>query len=93
MVHRTFKGSVPKMNRKNIEFDLIRRHNTLQTIRYLIDGGKDDRFSNIGQGFQNFTTDPLLQPILSDWYMTQGIQDTQSIQKEDATDSGMYNFL
>jgi len=76
MVHRTFKGSVSKTNRKNIEFDLIRRHNTLQTVRYLIDGGKDDRFSNVGQGFLNLTTDPLLYPILSDWYMTQGIQKT-----------------
>jgi hypothetical protein len=85
MLHRTFKGSVPKMNRKNIEFDLIRRHNTLQTVRYLIDGGKDSRFPNIGQGFQQFTKDPLLQPILSDWYMT------QDLQKKDTTDTGMYN--
>ena len=87
MVHRTFKGSVSKMNWKNIEFDLIRQHNTLQTIRYLIDGGEDDRFSNVGQGFQIFTTDPLLQPILSDWYMTQGTQE------EDIIDIGMYNFF
>lgn len=87
MVHRTFKGSVSKMNRKNIELDLIRRHNTLQTIRYLIDGGKDDRFSNIGQGFLNFTKDPLLYPILSNWYMTQGLQE------EDTTDdSSKCNF-
>jgi len=82
MVHRTFKGSVSKMNRKNIEFDLIRRHNTLQTVRYLIDGEKDDRFLNVGQGFLNFTTDTLLHPILSDWYMTQGIQ------KKDKSDGG-----
>jgi len=83
MVHRTFKGSVSKMNRKNIEFDLIRRHNTLQTIRYLIDGGNDDRFLNIGRGFLDFTTDSLLHPILSDWYMTQDIQE-----EEDASDVG-----
>ena len=74
MVHCTFKGSVSKMNRKNIELDLIRRHNTLQTIRYLIDGSKDDRFSNIGRGFSNITKDPLLYPILSEWYMTQNCQ-------------------
>ena len=86
MVYRLFKGSVPKMNRKNIEFDLIRRHNTLQTMRYLIDGGQDSRFSNVGQGFQHFVTDPLLQPILSDWYMT------QDLQKEDITDIGMYGI-
>jgi hypothetical protein len=68
------------MNRKNIEFDLIRRHNTLQTIRYLIDGGEDSRFSNIGRGFQNFITDPLLQPVLSDWYMTQDLQTEDTIE-------------
>ncbi|CAG8852607.1 16929_t:CDS:2, partial [Gigaspora margarita] len=74
-VHKTFKSSVSKMNRKNIEFDLIRRHNTLQTIHYLIDGGKDSRFQHIGQGFRNFTSDPFLQPILSDWYMAQDFQE------------------
>ena len=86
MVHRTFKGSVSKMNRKNIELDLIRRHNTLQTIRYLIDGGKDNRFPNIGQGFLNLTKDLLLYPILSNWYMT------QDFQKEDITDNSKYNY-
>ncbi|RIB25024.1 hypothetical protein C2G38_2279499 [Gigaspora rosea] len=75
MVHKIFKSSVSKMNCKNIEFDFIRRHNTLQTIRYLINGGMDSRFPHIGQGFQNFTMDPLLQPILSDWYITQNIQE------------------
>ncbi|CAG8842258.1 46456_t:CDS:2, partial [Gigaspora margarita] len=78
-VHKIFKGSVSKMNCKNVEFDLIRWHNTLQTIRYLIDRGKDSRFLHIGQGFQKFTTDPLLQPILSDWYMTQNIQEKGTI--------------
>ncbi|CAG8749316.1 7997_t:CDS:2, partial [Cetraspora pellucida] len=27
------------------------------------------------KGFQNFITNPLLQPILSDWYMMQNIQE------------------
>ncbi|CAB4494408.1 unnamed protein product [Rhizophagus irregularis] len=59
---------------KNIELDFIRRYNTLQTIRHLIDDGKDDRFSTIGQGFLNLTTDPLLHPLLSDWYIMRDIQ-------------------
>ncbi|CAG8788124.1 16770_t:CDS:2, partial [Cetraspora pellucida] len=37
--------------------------------------GKDSHFQYIGQGFQKFTTDPLLQPILSDWHMAQNIQE------------------
>ncbi|CAG8576314.1 12155_t:CDS:2, partial [Dentiscutata heterogama] len=39
--------------------------------------------------FRNFTTDPLLQPILSDWYMTQNIQDTQ----EDTADIKFYKQI
>ncbi|CAG8462986.1 8987_t:CDS:2, partial [Funneliformis caledonium] len=31
------------------------------------------------KGFQSFNTDPLLQPILSDWYMTQNIQKEDTI--------------
>ncbi|CAB4384955.1 unnamed protein product [Rhizophagus irregularis] len=75
------------MNRKNIELDLIRRHNTLQTIRYLTDGGVDNRFPCIKQGFQKLTIDPLLHSILSDWYMT------QIIQKEDITDISNTNVV
>ncbi|PKC56241.1 hypothetical protein RhiirA1_402281 [Rhizophagus irregularis] len=74
IMHRIFKGSVSNMNMKNIELDFIRRYNTLQTIRHLIDDGKDDRFSTIGQGFLNLTTDPLLHPLLSDWYIMRDIQ-------------------
>ncbi|CAB5216206.1 unnamed protein product [Rhizophagus irregularis] len=66
---------------------LIRRHNTLQTIRYLTDGGVDNRFPCIKQGFQKLTTDPLLHSILSDWYMT------QIIQKEDITDISNTNVV
>ncbi|CAG8798226.1 21876_t:CDS:2, partial [Cetraspora pellucida] len=40
-----------------------------------LDEGKDSCFQYIGQGFQKFTTDPLLQPILSDWHMAQNIQE------------------
>src|SRR5260364_351776 len=47
MVHKIFKQDVLKTNRKNIEFDLMRRINVLQAIRYLIDGGTDDRFNEI----------------------------------------------
>ncbi|CAB4492784.1 unnamed protein product [Rhizophagus irregularis] len=70
-----------------LKLDLIRRHNTLQTIRYLTDGGVDNRFPCIKQGFQKLTTDPLLHSILSDWYMT------QIIQKEDITDISNTNVV
>ncbi|GBC17906.2 hypothetical protein GLOIN_2v1790940 [Rhizophagus irregularis DAOM 181602=DAOM 197198] len=38
MVHRIFKGMVPKTNCKNIDLDLLKRYNTLFAIRHLADG-------------------------------------------------------
>ena len=71
MVHRIYKGIVPHSNKKNIEFDLIKRDNTLQTLRYLLDGGQDSRFENIvGQGIQNIPKDITLKPLLDNWYVT-----------------------
>ncbi|CAG8748222.1 4860_t:CDS:2, partial [Racocetra persica] len=74
-VHKTFKGSVSKTNCKNIEFDFIHRHNTLQSIHYLINGDKDSHFPSIGSSFQNLTIDSLLKLLLSNWYIIQNIQE------------------
>jgi len=67
MVHRLSKKAVSKINRKNIEFDLIRHANVLQAIRYLMDGGIDIRFNehNVGDGFRSIITDQCLQPLLT----------------------------
>ncbi len=75
MVHRLSKQAVVKTNRKNIELDLTRRTNVLQAIRYLIDGGADDRFNerNVGDGLRNIITDPRLQSLLTGWYMTEDL--------------------
>src|SRR5271170_1647627 len=51
MVHRIFKGIVPRTNRKNIDLDLLRRYNTLFAIRHLVDGGIDPRFARSCAGF------------------------------------------
>src|SRR5688572_13307639 len=72
MVHRIYKGVVQHTNNKNVEFDLIIRDNTLQTLRYLLDGGQDSRFENIviGQGIQSVVKDIILRPLLDSWYIT-----------------------
>ncbi|CAG8766963.1 11585_t:CDS:2, partial [Racocetra persica] len=72
MVHRLSKQAVLKTNRKNVELDLIRCTNVLQAIRYLMDGGADDRFneSNVGDGLRCIITDQRLQPLLAGWYIT-----------------------
>jgi hypothetical protein len=46
MVHRIFKLIVPHTNKKNLELNLLKQVNTLQTLRYLADGGIDDRIEN-----------------------------------------------
>lgn len=71
MVHRIYKGIVPHTNKKNVEFDLIKRDNTLQTLRYLLDGGQDNRFENTaGHGIRNIAKDVALRPLLDNWYIT-----------------------
>jgi hypothetical protein len=65
MVHRIFKGIVPKTNRKDIDLDLIKRYNTLFAIRHLSDGGIDPRFARPCAGFTS------LGYLLSDWYLTE----------------------
>ena len=78
MVHRIYKGIVPHTNKKNVEFDLIKRDNTLQTLRYLLDGGQDNRFENstVGQGIQNIIQDVALRPLLDNWYVTSSLLQT-----------------
>ena len=67
MVYRIFKNIVPRTNCKNIEFDLLKRYMTLQSIRHLADGGIDSRnlqpsidFMNISQGFNQ---------LFKDWFI------------------------
>src|SRR5581483_4977095 len=69
MVHRIYKGIVSHTNKKNVEFDLIKRDNTLQTLRYLLNGGQDNLFENIGRGIQNIVKDDALRSLLDNWYI------------------------
>ncbi|KAF0461082.1 Serine/threonine protein kinase [Gigaspora margarita] len=47
MVHRIFKSIVPHTNKRDLELALLQQINTLQTLRYLADGGIDDRINNM----------------------------------------------
>jgi len=77
MVHRTFKSMVPHTNLKHIEFDLLRRYNTLQAFHYIMNGGCDSRFVTTGEGISNIIQDELIRPILTDWYITEGCNDAE----------------
>ena len=68
MVNRIFKSIVPHTNKHNLELTLLRQVNTLQTLRYLADGGVDDRISKASQSlFKELIIEPQLRPLLSGW--------------------------
>src|SRR5688572_13342065 len=63
MVHRIFKGIVPHTNKHNLELTLLRQINTLQTLRYLANGGSDSTI------FTNIMANPKLKKLLSGWFI------------------------
>ena len=67
MVHRIFKGIVPKTNRKNIDLDLVKRYNTFFAIRHLTDDGTYPRFASSCAGFANSN----FEIFFSNWYVTE----------------------
>jgi len=67
MVHRIFKGMVGHTNRKNLEMDLMRRYNTIQALRHLVDGGNDPRFPG-GNWITQVPAKKCLNKLLSGWY-------------------------
>ncbi|CAB4442476.1 unnamed protein product [Rhizophagus irregularis] len=82
MVHRIFKGIVPKTNCKNIDLDLLKRYNTLFAIRHLADGGIDPRFNRSCTGFTNSNFGQLFL----NWYVTEdkySTEATEQVQDDD----------
>jgi len=68
MFHRVFKGLVPHTNRKNLELDLVRRYNTLQALRFIVDGGEDSRFPGRRSHITEIVLDNCISQLLSGWY-------------------------
>ncbi|CAG8558976.1 22228_t:CDS:2 [Gigaspora rosea] len=53
---------------ENLELTLLQQVNTLQTLRYLVDGGIDDRIGNIEPKlFKELILEPRLCHLLSGW--------------------------
>ncbi|PKC61845.1 hypothetical protein RhiirA1_465952 [Rhizophagus irregularis] len=67
MVHRIFKNMVPHTNRKNVELDLLKRYTTLQSIRHLVDGGLDPRFSRPSIDFIDMSRNS--KRLFKDWFI------------------------
>ena len=91
MVHRVFKQSAPKTNRKNIELNLLKWTNTLRAIQFIMEGGKDsslvDRNDNFRDSFHCLITDPWLHSLLTGWYITEDLYP-----EEDLSEKGEYRF-
>ena len=68
MVHQIFKGMVPHTNLKQVELDLLRRYNTLQAFRYIVDGGVDHRFGGCFDGFENLVGYDVGR-VLKQWFI------------------------
>ena len=82
MVHRIFKNMVPRTNRKNIELDLLKRYTTLQSIRYLADGGIDARYLQSSMGFINISRDT--NHLFKDWFITKGSLELNNEESEES---------
>ncbi|CAB4388580.1 unnamed protein product [Rhizophagus irregularis] len=90
MVHRIFKGMVPKTNCKNIDLDLLKRYNTLFAIRHLADGGIDPRLNRSCTGFTSSNFDQLF----SNWYVTEDkYLIEEQIQNDDVKVTSPVNFI
>ena len=68
MVHRIFKGIVLHTNKYNFKLTLLQQMNTLQTLRYLANGGLDDQDQQ-STIFASIMNDPKLKMLLSGWFI------------------------
>ncbi|GBC42452.2 hypothetical protein GLOIN_2v1790940 [Rhizophagus irregularis DAOM 181602=DAOM 197198] len=90
MVHRIFKGMVPKTNCKTIDLDLLKRYNTLFAIRHLADGGIDPRLNRSCTGFTSSNFDQLFL----NWYVTEDkYLIEEQIQNDDVKVTSPVNFI
>jgi hypothetical protein len=71
MMHGVYKRVIPHTNKKNVEFDLIKRDNILQALRYVIDNGYDARISEDGSNcIRSILKDEQLTCLLKGWYIS-----------------------
>ena len=64
--------------------DLMKRDNTLQTLRYLLDGGLDTRYNKINHLFDNFMNDIILHKLLDGWYIGTPVSQANNAEKPDS---------
>ncbi|PKB98033.1 hypothetical protein RhiirA5_432076 [Rhizophagus irregularis] len=72
MVHRIYKSYVPHTNKKNVELDFIKRENTLQSFRYLIDRGLHNHIQINGK----------IKSLFDGWYLTSQVYSNEDIEED-----------
>ncbi|UZO10867.1 uncharacterized protein OCT59_002445 [Rhizophagus irregularis] len=72
MVHRIYKSYVPHTNKKNVELDFIKRENTLQSLRYLIDRGLHNHIQINGK----------IKSLFDGWYLTSQVYSNEDIEED-----------
>ncbi|EXX57446.1 hypothetical protein RirG_207140 [Rhizophagus irregularis DAOM 197198w] len=71
MMHGVYKRMIPHTNKKNVEFDLIKRDNILQGLRYVIDNGYNARIPEGGGNcIRSILKDEQLICLLEGWYIS-----------------------
>lgn len=91
-MHGLFKAFVPHTNKKNIDLDLLRHYNTLQALRFWLDGGQDERITNLEQ-LQNHANRSLPARLLSGWYITEPDDSIIESKFEDNEPDGKFSFF
>lgn len=88
MVHRLFKNIVPRINKKNVDLDLLKRYTTLFAVRHLFDGGVDKRFPSTSNALTNLSNH--LKRLMNDWFI---VEKSFDLQDDDVNDSMLKSYL
>ncbi|PKK64614.1 hypothetical protein RhiirC2_97102 [Rhizophagus irregularis] len=71
MMHGVYKRMIPHTNKKNVEFNLIKRDNILQGLRYVTDNDYDARIPEGGGNcIRSILKDEQLICLLEGWYIS-----------------------
>jgi hypothetical protein len=92
MMHGVYKRVIPHTNKKNVEFDLIKRDNVLQGLRYVIDNGYDVRVPEGGGNRIRFILkDEQLICLLKGWYISAPAHHITSLKEYDVVEQEQEN--
>ena len=92
MMHGIYKKMILHTNKKNVEFDLVKRDNTLQGLHYIIDNGYDTRFPDgSGNCIRSIMKDNHLMCLLEGWYISTTVHHKTSLEEYDTDDQKQTN--